>query len=217
LKKHDEDAPIDINLDAEPLGDSPLDAPGEKVKSILEGAARPDGLEAAGEMKSILLQLGRLQAEKDELYQTLVRRQADFENFRKRVERERQEDSRRSIMQVVESFLPVLDTFERALAAPVESGFEQHRVGYDLIYKQMWEGLSRLGLERIEAKGKPFDPFVHQAIERVETTDHPDGTVLEEFQSGYKMRDKVIRPSMVRVASNSAAPAPEAAADPLVN
>jgi len=217
LKKPKDDLPIDINLDAEPIDDSPLQLVGDAAKDLMESAGAPDGLDATGEMKAILLQMGRLQAEKDDLYQTLVRRQADFENFRKRVERERQEDSRRSIMQVLESFLPVLDTFERALAAPVEEGFEQHRVGYDLIYKQLWEGLSRLGLERIEAKGKAFDPFVHQAIERVETDEHPDGMVLEEFQRGYKLRDKVIRPSMVRVASNPSDAASAPAADTSVN
>ncbi len=213
MKKSDDNDRIDINLDSEPIADSPLGAAAEAAKDRLENAAA-DVEEASGELKVVLQQMSKLQAEKDDLHQTLVRRQADFENFRKRVERERQEDTRRSAMIVLEGLLPVLDAFERALAAPVEPGFEQHRVGYELIYKQLWEGMSRHGLERIEAAGKPFDPFIHQAIERVETSDYPDGTVIEEFQRGYKMRDKVIRPSMVRVASN---PNPAAAADATVN
>lgn len=213
MKKSDDNDRIDINLDSEPIADSPLGAAAEAAKDRLENAAA-DVEEASGELKVVLQQMSKLQAEKDDLHQTLVRRQADFENFRKRIERERQEDTRRSAMIVLEGLLPVLDAFERALAAPVDPGFEQHRVGYELIYKQLWEGMSRHGLERIEAAGKPFDPFVHQAIERVETTDYPDGTVMEEFQRGYKMRDKVIRPSMVRVASN---PDPAAAADATVN
>lgn len=213
MKKSDDNDRIDINLDSEPIADSPLGAAAEAAKERLENAAA-DVEEASGELKVVLQQMSKLQAEKDDLHQTLVRRQADFENFRKRIERERQEDTRRSAMIVLEGLLPVLDAFERALAAPVDPGFEQHRVGYELIYKQLWEGMSRHGLERIEAAGKPFDPFVHQAIERVETTDYPDGTVMEEFQRGYKMRDKVIRPSMVRVASN---PDPAAAADATVN
>ncbi len=199
MNKDDKTPEIDINLDAETIGDSPLDAAVSEAKEVMESG---EGLDASAEMKAVLQQLTRLQAEKDELYQTMVRRQANYENFRKRMERERQEDAKRSTTMVLEGLLPVLDAFERALAAPVEQGFDQHRIGYDLIYKQLWESLSRHGLERIEAKGKPFDPFFHQAIERVETTEHEDGIVLEEFQRGYKMRDKVIRASMVRVASN---------------
>jgi molecular chaperone GrpE len=203
LKKPEQDSdPIDINLDAEPIAESPLDAAGTGPGASIEEGTAPVGAEPSAELQAALDQLRRVQGEKDEMYQTLVRRQADFENFRKRVERERQEDGRRSAMIVMEGLLPVLDAFERALAAPVEQGFDQHRVGYDLIYKQLWESLARHGLERIEAVGKPFDPFVHQAIERVETTEHEDGIVLEEFQRGYKMRDKVVRPSMVKVASH---------------
>ncbi len=216
MKKNEKIPEIEINLDAEPAGESPLGAAGEAAREVIESAAGSEGL-APEEAKALLQQLSRIQAEKDELYQTMVRRQADYENFRKRVERERQEDSRRSISIVLEGFLPVLDAFERALTAPVEDGFEQHRVGYELIFKQLWEGLSRHGLERIEAKGKRFDPFIHQAIERVETSDHEDGIVLEEFQRGYKMRDKVIRPSMVRVASNPAGSLPADSSNPTVN
>lgn len=194
--------PVDINLDSEPIAESPLDAAGEAAKEILEAAGGAAGEEVSAELMAVMQQMARLQTEKDDLQQTLVRRQADFENFRKRTERERQEDGRRSTIQVLEGFLPVLDAFERALAAPVEPGFEQHRIGFELIYKQLWEGVARHGLERIEAVGKPFDPFLHQAIDRSETTEHEDGTVLEEYQRGYKIRDKVLRPSMVRVASN---------------
>lgn len=203
--------PVDINLDSEPIAESPLDAAGEVAKQILESAGGTPIEEASAELIAVIQQMARLQAEKDDLHQTLVRRQADFENFRKRTERERQEDGRRSTMQVLEGFLPVLDAFERALAAPVEPGFEQHRIGFDLIYKQLWEGVARHGLERIEAVGKPFDPFLHQAIDRMETTDHEDGTVLEEYQRGYKIRDRVLRPSMVRVASNPGSASGDAA------
>lgn len=216
MKKPRDDDPIDINLDAEPIAVSPLGDASDIAKDLIEAAAAavaPSGAEEASpEVAALLQQVARLQAQKDDLYQTLVRRQADFENFRKRTDRERQEDTRRSVMIVIDGFLPVLDAFERALAAPVEPGFEQHRIGYDLIYKQLWEGLARHGLERVDSVGKPFDPFMHQAIERVETTDHQDGIVLEELQRGYKMRDKIVRPSMVRVASN-----PSSAAAPAVD
>ena len=146
------------------------------------------------------VKLAKLQAELDEMRQTLVRRQADFENARKRMERERSEDSRRITAHTIERFLPILDAFERALAAHKEPAFEEYRKGFELIQRQFLDTLKRLGAERIEPLGKPFDPHLHQAIERVDSTDHEDGTVLEVFQPGYLLHGKIIRPATVRVA-----------------
>jgi molecular chaperone GrpE len=152
--------------------------------------------------------LAKLQAEKDELLQTLVRRQADFENYRKRVERERHEESRRGIGRVLEDLLPVLDGFERALQSSGEGDAGEqigdHIKGVQLVQKQLWEALAKHGLTRIEAEGKHFDPHLHLAIERVETAEHPDGIVLEVLQQGYKFHDRVLRPSVVRVAVHPA-------------
>src|SRR5579862_2093321 len=102
--------------------------------------------------------LGRLQAEKDELMQTMVRRQADFENYRKRIERERDEDRRRGIERVLEDLVPVLDAFDRALRAHDNPAYQECRKGLELIYRQLWEAAARHGLERIAAAEKPFDP-----------------------------------------------------------
>ncbi len=145
----------------------------------------------------------RLQAEKDDLMQTLVRRQADFENYRKRIERERQEDRRSGIGRVIEDLLPVLDALERALKAHDDPGYQEYRKGLELIYRQLWDSLSRHGLERIDAAGKPFDPHYHQAIERVESDQHPEGTVLEVLQDGFIFNGRVLRPSIVRVSYNA--------------
>jgi molecular chaperone GrpE len=144
-------------------------------------------------------QVARLQAEKDELTQTMVRRQADFENYRKRIERERQEDRRQGAGRLIEDLLPVLDAFERALKAHDDSAYEEYRKGLELIYRQLWETLAKHGLERIVAAGKPFDPYFHQAIERVETDEHPDGTVVDVLQDGFIFHGRVLRPSIVRV------------------
>ena len=143
--------------------------------------------------------LARLQAEKDELMQTMVRRQADFENYRKRVERERHDDRRHGIGRLIEELLPVLDGLERGLQAHDDPAYEEYRKGLELIYRQLWEILSRHGLERIVAEGKPFDPNFHQAIERVHSTDYPEGTVLEVLQDGFTFHGRVLRPSSVRV------------------
>lgn len=212
-KRNNEEAEerVDINLDEEPIGDAELAAMASAEAAA--GAGAPQ--ESEEDMQDALVaQLAKLQAEKDDLQQTLVRRQADFENYRKRIERERQEDGRRAMAIFVEGLLPVLDAFERALATAGEAGNEQFRVGFELIYKQLADALARQGLERIPAKGAPFDPFVHQAIERVETADAADGVVLEELQPGYKFKGMVVRPAMVRVA---AAPTSADSNDPLVN
>jgi molecular chaperone GrpE len=145
-------------------------------------------------------QVAKLQAELDETRQTLARRQADFENARKRMERERGEDSRRVTAHTIERFLPVLDALERALAAHKEPAYEEYRKGFELIQRQFLDTVKRLGAERVDPLGKLFDPHLHQAIERVDSSEHEDGTVLEVFQPGYLFHGKVIRPATVRVA-----------------
>ena len=144
--------------------------------------------------------IATLQAEMNELRQTLILRQADFENFRKRVERDRHEESRRGIARLLEDLLPVLDGFDRALQTPADEELDEHLKGFQLIQKQLWNVLVKHGLSRIEAEGKHFDPHVHLALDRVETTELPDGTVMEVLQQGYKFHDRVLRPSAVRVA-----------------
>ena len=153
---------------------------------------------AAGAAKTVPHEeWARLLAEKNELTETLVRRQADFENFRKRMERERKDDARRGTARLMQDLLPVLDGFERALAAhPAQ---DDYRKGVELIYRSLWDTLTKEGLERIVAQGKPFDPHFHEAIERVETHEHPDNSVLQVFQHGYLLDGRVLRPSLVRV------------------
>jgi molecular chaperone GrpE len=158
--------------------------------------ARPSEVADAGVLAE---RAARLQAEKDELMQTLVRRQADFENYRKRIERERQDDRRFGVRSLIEDLLPLLDAFARALKAHDDPAYEEYRKGLELIYRQLWETLARTGLERIQAEGKPFDPHYHQAIERVESAEHPEGTVVDVLQDGFLLHGRVIRPSMVRV------------------
>jgi molecular chaperone GrpE len=140
----------------------------------------------------------RLVAEKEELLNTLVRRQADFDNYRKRVERDRKDEARRGTGRLLLDLLPVLDGFDRALAGhPAE---DEYRKGVQLIQRHLWDTLSKHGLERIAAEGKTFDPHYHEAIDRVETHEHADGTILQVVQEGYLFDGRVLRPSLVRVA-----------------
>ncbi len=145
-------------------------------------------------------ELAKLAADLDELRQTLLRRQADFDNYRKRIEKERFEDSKRATARVVEGLIPVIDGFEHALAAHREAEYESYRKGFELIYKQLLDHLAKLGVERLDPVGKPFDPHLHQAVDRAETKDREDGTILQVFQPGYVFHGRVLRPAMVRVA-----------------
>jgi molecular chaperone GrpE len=146
-------------------------------------------------------QVQKLVAEKQDLTNTLVRLQADFDNYRKRIEKERDQARHRGVEHLVEQLLPVLDGFDRALAAHDDPAYEEYRKGFELIRKQLWDVLVKQGVHRIESVGKEFDPNVHHAIEHVPTTDYPDGAVIDELQPGYTFHHRVLRPAMVRVAS----------------
>jgi molecular chaperone GrpE len=150
-------------------------------------------------------EMAKLAADLEDLRQTLLRRQADFENYRKRIEKERTEDSRRATARVVEALIPIIDGFEHALAAHREAEYENYRKGFELIYKQLLDNVGRLGVERVDPTGKPFDPHLHQAMDRTETDQSEDGTILQVFQPGYVFHGRVLRPAMVRVAVNPTA------------
>jgi len=139
-----------------------------------------------------------LKTERDEVKELLLRRQAEFDNFRKRTEKERSDYVQYAGMEIVREILPILDDFDRA--RKVEGGSPEYTKGVDLIYNHLCETLKKVGLEPIETKGQNFDPHLHQAVERVETKDSPDGTILSEFQRGYNFKGKLLRPSMVKVA-----------------
>src|SRR5438876_4363335 len=149
--------------------------------------------------------VAKLATDLEDLRQTLLRRQADFDNYKKRIEKERAEDSKRTTARLIEALIPVIDGFEQALAAHREAEYENYRRGFELIYKQLLENILKLGVERIDPAGRPFDPHLHQAMDRTETNEHEDGTVLQVFQPGYSFHGRVLRPAMVRVAVHPAA------------
>jgi molecular chaperone GrpE len=146
-------------------------------------------------------ELQKLRVERDTLIDRLARLQAEFENARKRTTREQQDFREYAVADAIRALLPTLDSFERALQTGSAEKSE-FRDGIELIYKQLQDALLKLGLRAIPAKGEPFDPHVHEAIEMVETTDAADHQILEELQRGYKLKDRLLRPSMVKVARN---------------
>lgn len=142
-----------------------------------------------------------VKAERDQLLDRLARLQAEFDNARKRAEREKVEFRDIATGNVVEQFLPVVDNFQLALASTGD--VEQLRSGVGLIVKQMEETLQKMNVTAIPAVGEPFDPRVHEALGSVERDDIPDQHVAEEIRRGYKLRDRLLRPALVRVAHNT--------------
>ncbi len=140
----------------------------------------------------------QLAAEKAELQDRLLRRMAEFENFRRRVEREKSEIHEFSTMETMRHLLPVLDDFERALKT--ETSDPEFAKGMELIFQRFSGELRKLGLEPIAAEGQKFDPNIHHALEMRETAEVEDHTILAEMQKGYTFRGKLLRPAMVRVA-----------------
>jgi molecular chaperone GrpE len=155
---------------------------------------------APGAPGTMLAELERLGSEASEMRDLAQRTRAECENYKKRMERERAELVRLAGFEVVKEILPVLDNLERAIRASESSPEEQFRAGIEIIQRQFKEILTRMGLSEVESEGKPFDPHLHEAVSRVETTKHPEGTVVEVFQRGYTFKDRLIRPAMVAVA-----------------
>ena len=147
-------------------------------------------------------EVDRLAREKAELLDRLARLQAEFDNARKRSSREQQEFREYAVANALTPLLPILDSLDRAVHFEDASAADLH-AGVELISKQLLDALGKLGLQVVHAQGEPFDPHQHQAIEMVETDEVPDGHVFDELQPGYKLKDRLLRPAMVRVAKSS--------------
>jgi molecular chaperone GrpE len=168
-----------------------------------EAAAGP----VIAELVATRAELKRVEAERADLADQLARRQADFENYRKRVERERGETYNRMVGDVVSRLLPVLDNLRRALdtEASQQAGeseeFRHFLQGVELIYKQLSDVLESLGLQPVAALGQPFDPHVHEAVITEQTEDYEPDTVIQELVRGYRLGEKLLRPAIVKVAT----------------
>lgn len=170
------------------------DRPAEAVEPESAGRTEPPPASESGSDRD------RLIREKAELQDLLQRRQAEFENFRRREERQRADLFEFAAMDSVKALLPVIDDFERALK--VETADKEYARGLELIYNRFLEALKKLGLEPITSESPLFNPHVHHAVEMVDTKDHPDQTILDEYQKGYYFKGRLLRPAMVKVAVN---------------
>jgi molecular chaperone GrpE len=149
--------------------------------------------------------LQKLKEERDSLYDRLLRKQAEFDNYRKRIDRERSEFVQFASADLIKELLNALDSFDLAIrnAASESSASDNMLRGLDLIYKQFQDTLGRFGLKAIEAKGQPFDPNIHQAVSTTVTDDVEENTVVEEMRKGYTLNGRLLRPAMVSVAVQS--------------
>ena len=175
--------------------------PADGEENSPEAGAEKPSVSTVASPSALESELQKLKAERDALVDRLARTQAEFENARKRAAKEQQDFRDFATADTIKSLLPVIDSFERALQT--RSGGGDFRSGVELIHKQLQDVLTKLGVRAIPAKGEPFDPRYHEAIEMVETSEAPDHEVLEELQRGYKLKDRLLRPAMVKVAKNS--------------
>jgi molecular chaperone GrpE len=144
-----------------------------------------------------------LRAERDRYYDLLLRKTAEFENYRKRVEKERRDTIETAAADVIEELLPIIDDLERALGADVtDEGVESYRKGVEIIHKQLVDLLRKRGVTPLESLGADFDPHFHQAVAHEPSIGHRDGEIIEEFRRGYMLGDRLLRPAMVKVAKS---------------
>jgi molecular chaperone GrpE len=168
----------------------------------LEAAAETAGASATATAGA---PLDELQKERDDYYDRLLRKTAEFDNYRKRIERERQAFAESAASDVLEELLPIVDDLERALKAPAgPEGADAYRRGVELIHQQLMDLLRKRGVKAIEAEGAEFDPHYHQAVLHEHVEGRRDGEIIEEFRRGYMLGDRLLRPSMVKVAKGQA-------------
>jgi molecular chaperone GrpE len=174
---------------------NPTDVREETERMDDEGAAAA----ATDPAPALADEIVELRKERDGLHDRLLRQAAEFDNFRKRVDRERKDLNQYAALDFVQDLLPILDDFERALqiGAP---GAESYRQGLEIIHRAMLDMLRKRGVTPIEAVGADFNPEVHQAVAYEEMPDRRDGEVIEEFRRGYRLGDRLVRPAMVKVA-----------------
>ena len=178
--------------------DTDVDASDEQATQ----SSSPKGLEPVDLGPSVEIEIERLESELDELRDLHLRKLAEFDNFRKRTDRERVEVKRHAIEELIRDLLPVLDNFERALEHGSESDVGAFREGVEMIAKQLWDPLERQGVEIIDPMGEPFSPEFHEAVHRIEDETLEPGTVASVLAKGYVCNGRLVRPAMVGVVSD---------------
>lgn len=202
LKKKDEQKLADMQEEIKRAVGKDEEAEAEEAPAAEENAEAEAPAEPQEEVTLAKEELEKLQAAVQEKEERALRLQADFENFRRRTAKEKEELSAVVTQGILKDMLPLLDNFERAMAAEAKD-IDSFKQGVEMIFKQFGEVLVKNGLEHIEVEGAKFDPNFHQAVMRVENPELEDETIAQELQKGYMVKGRVIRPSMVQVVANS--------------
>ena len=190
----------------------------DSKSDIQASAPRPESQTSAEELVPLLLdtvtpeqfeELKQRAAKADEHWERMLRATADFDNFRKRAARERQESIRFANEALLEKLIPVMDNFDMALAAAAQSAqgeaTQSLQTGINMIYQQFRQALTDSGLEEIDATGKPFDPNLHEAVSQRDEANVPEGQVVQQLRKGYRLRERLIRPATVIIARKPSA------------
>jgi len=194
FKKHNGGSDMGLELDHE----LPPAGPDDESASRAPGEGGKSGQLSVAEMEA---ELEKARSERAAYLDRAARLQAEFDNFRKRNVKEQQEYREYALAEALRTLLPILDSLDRALRTNAAS-LEDFRSGIELIDKQFHDALAKVGVQPVPAEGELFDPNLHQAVQMVETSDTEDNHVIDELQRGYKLKDRLLRPAMVRVARN---------------
>ena len=211
-----------VTAEGSTAGEAAATAPPEGTVGSETALENPTAPPAESAAEALIKELEALRKEKQELYDRLLRKQAEFENFRKRTEREKIESYDFAVANFILGLLPALDGLERGLSVSEGETVESYKKGIELILKQLRDQLASAGVQPIRVTGKMFDPNFHQAVMREENSVLPENEIIEEMQRGYMFKDRLLRPSMVKVAvapaqtpeDEPSAPAEEAATRP---
>ncbi len=185
------------------IEDSDSHAKDNRIDIKVEDTKKKDAQDEKKKNKKITTEFEKVKKERDEYKDKYVRKLAEFDNYRKRIEKEREEYYCYPTADVIKLLLPVIDSLECAMNLECKLEESHIKEGMELIYKQMMDILQSMGLKQISALGEQFDPNIHQAVAREDTTEHENNEVIEEMQKGYIFRDKLLRPAIVKVAIHS--------------
>ncbi|MFC4022743.1 nucleotide exchange factor GrpE [Oceanobacillus longus] len=164
----------------------------DSTENETEDTGQSDTVEVNTEIQALI-------EEKNEVYNRLIRLQAEFDNFKKRSQKEKEADRKYKSQELINDLLPAIDNFDRALQVEVTEANSSLFEGITMVYNQLQDALKSQGVEVVETVGKPFDPNLHHAVMQIEDNEKESNTVVEELQKGYMLKDRVIRPAMVKV------------------
>lgn len=183
----------------DPIVEENLHTEEEEVVEVIDSTENETEDTGQSETLELNTEIQALKEEKDEVYNRLIRLQAEFDNFKKRSQKEKEADRKYKSQELINDLLPAIDNFDRALQVEVTEANSSLLEGITMVYRQLQDALKSQGVEVVETVGKSFDPNLHHAVMQIEDNEKESNTVVEELQRGYMLKDRVVRPAMVKV------------------